>query len=212
MLTWTDPEAVNRLIESLKSDKISIVCTDTIPGFIANLSQKNHYSLNKLKGDRGDKPYLVMIDTPSKISYFVDKSSITPEMQSILKHCWPGPLTIVFKLKPKHPDLGFMATNTVAIRCPKHDFLQQVLSHFNGLFSTSANISGQPAPIHIENIPLEIQQQVEYIIHYENFKNKSENKPSTILDLSKPDTPKILRDGAYPLKKLEEIYGKKFFK
>jgi len=207
---WTDAESVNKLVQSIKNDQISIISTDTIPGFIFNLSQKTILAVNKIKGDRQNKPYLVLISDTKKLFYFVNESTLTTKMQNFLNACWPGPLTIIFKSKLKLPDFIGMGSNTVAIRCPQHLYLQKLLSNFDGLFSTSANKSGEQSPICPEKISLDIQEQVEYIIQDDCSVNA--NEPSTIIDLTQPEAPKLIREGAYPLTKLEEIYGTKFFK
>jgi tRNA threonylcarbamoyl adenosine modification protein (Sua5/YciO/YrdC/YwlC family) len=212
-LLWHHPLSINLLSKSLLSEEISITSTDTIPGFLAYLSQNNFQKLNTLKGSRNDKPYLVLIAYSEKIFEFVNPTFISPKILNLLQNCWPGPLTVVFKAKDSLPVFLKSREGTIALRCPKHDGLLKLLQSFDGLFSTSANKSTKPAAQNMQNIDPEIANSVKYLVDDENTETtQSLHQPSTIIDATCPDKLRLSREGAFSLTKLEQIYGTKIIR
>ena len=90
----------------------------------------------------------------------------------------------------------------IALRVPDHAGLQKLLTHFTGLFSTSANISGNPIPRTINEVDERIVKQVSCAVI-----DKKE-KPvallsSTIIDCS-GEPIVVVRKGAYPIDELKK--------
>jgi len=240
IIHWQSPDTKNKVIEELKNNNVLITTTDTIPGFLANTTDKGFQALNTIKQDRQHKPYIILIsDTSigdasisdaSKLDYFVDPEQLTQQIKNLVKQCWPGPLTIIFKAKKELPDFLKSENNTVAIRCPNYPPLLDVLKNFNGLFSTSANISNTQAPLTIGQVDNQVAAQVECLVDDENSSKNSqvlETKPSTIIDVSDTcvsnaqiddtsvsntrvsNTIRVIRQGAYSVQELEKILGTK---
>ena len=70
---------------------------------------------------------------------------------------------------------------TVAIRIVRDEFCRKMIALFDKpVVSTSANLSGQPAPLIFGNIPVEIKSQVDHIVNY-NRNVLVRTKPSTII-------------------------------
>lgn len=218
-LFWATQKTLEKLKSSLKNDLISITTTDTILGFIGNLTLKSFENLNKIKGDRPKKPYLVLIWPKNKIQKFVEPKNLNKKNYNLIEHCWPGPLTIIFKAKKDLSSFLTSKDGTIALRCPKHDELKTLLESFEGLFSTSANKTDMPVPKTINNIDPEILQKVEFVVSKINSQDLIDMKsslnqtlPSTIIDVSSEDEVRVVREGAYPVKELEKFYGSKFKK
>jgi L-threonylcarbamoyladenylate synthase len=88
-----------------------------------------------------------------------------------------------------------MAENgSLAIRITKEKFSQELCKRFRkALVSTSANISGEPAPANFGDISEEIKLGVDYIVKYgQDGKNKS--NASSIIKLGKTGEVKIIRE------------------
>lgn len=218
---WKDDDFIPKLILSLKKNLISVTSTDTILGFLGNTTQKSFDKITKIKGQREDKPFLILVSSYEKIFKFVDANKLNKNLANLLKKSWPGPLTVIFNTQENVPEYLKSKTNTIAIRCPKHYGLQKILPHFDGLFSTSANKTGEPFPTTISELNPEVIKQVEYIVNdstetltkIDTTDKFNQTLPSTIIDTSiirKEVTIKVLRKGAYPIEELEEYYGKKF--
>ena len=222
---WTDKTSIDKLRTSISNNDIVITSTDTIMGFLGNITQKSFDKISKIKGKRENKPFLVIINSIDKLSKFVDSQVLKKtNIDNLLKQHWPGPLTVIFKAKKGLPDFLKSKENTIAIRCPQHEGLQKILQYFDGLFSTSANKANHPAPKNHENIDQEIIKQVKFILIEKNVDTKNklyQTLPSTIIDVSSisiseadisDNSIKIVRKGAYSIEELEKTYGAKFKK
>ncbi len=210
---WENPSELKKLIKSLKNNEISIVSTDTIYGFLGNLTKYSFNKLNSLKEDRKQKPYLILIEAEEKLEEFVNIKNLSPAILKIIKKCWPGAITLIFKAKESLPSHLITAKEeTVALRCPDHAPLRKILKSFNGLLSTSANKAGKEIPKNLQEINPSLLKKVKFFVDYKKPQKETCNIPSTILDCSNPNKIKVVRSGIYPIKKLEELYGSKFEK
>jgi len=205
-LFWTDPSIVTQLEQSLNNGLVSITSTDTVIGLLAPLTQQGFDILNIIKGGRSNKPYLVLISSPTKLKHFVQMEHLDSRITKALSQCWPGPLTIVFKARLDLPTYLKSADGTIAVRCPQHSGLLNILQNFDGLFSTSANLSGLPVPETLEQVSPDILKQVDLVVLDDESKiNKSVS--STIIDLSgSGQGMNVLREGAFPIAELKRIF------
>lgn len=207
-LYWQDAETLSKLTESLQKGDVSITTTDTIPGFLVDISEQGFENLNKIKNSRQGKHYIVLIADRSKLSRFLSVRVIPSAINKILLACWPGPLTAIFKATPQIPGFLKEEDGTIALRCPNHQGLLSLLQNFNGLFSTSANISGQPAAKSIDEVGSTLASQVSFLV--DDRQSKLAVKPSTILDFSHFDLTGevfLVREGALPVSDIEKIGG-----
>lgn len=201
---WNGAEVIKQLEESLLQDSLVLGSSDTVFGLLANTTEKGFNALNKIKG-RQDKPYIVLIGGVDKLKHFVD-CDLSGDVSSLLNFCWPGPLTMIFKAKTDLPNFLKSNDGKIALRVPQHDGLLELLKRFDGLFSTSANLSGENVPGFVENINQSIIENAGMIVLDEystGYANAS--KPSTILDCSTPENIYLIRAGAYSIDSLERI-------
>ena len=196
-----------QIIEALQNNEILITTTDTVPGLLANTTSHGFAALNKIKQDRQNKPYIILISDAKKLDNFVDTQQFTPQIKNLIEQCWPGPLTIIFKAKKNLPSFLKSEQDTVAIRCPNYTPLLEILKHFNGLYSTSANSSYNPAPKSINDVDDQVTAQVKYLIDDKDITEQA-TQASTIIDISQAGQVKIIRQGAYTKKDLKKNLGK----
>jgi L-threonylcarbamoyladenylate synthase len=178
IIYWQAPDTKDKIIEALKSNKVLITTTDTIPGLLANTTNQGFQELNKIKQDRQNKPYIILIGDSSigdsskldhfgdisKLDHFVEPEQLTPQIRKLVKHCWPGPLTIIFKAKKDLPNFLKSEQGTIAIRCPNYAPLLEILKHFEGLYSTSANRSAGTVPATIDSVDQQLALEVAYLV------------------------------------------------
>ena len=195
MLHWQKKNDREVVRDILKHDGIIVCSTDTVYGLLAALSETAKQKLHLLKGDRKDKPFLILIAGVHKIAYFAE---LAPSLTDFLKQVWPGPVTCVVKT----------AAGTIALRAPNHAGLQELLEDFDGLYSTSANISGLAVPHAPQDIDPVLLAGTDAFIDGQMQLDKP--VPSTILDCTNPDSIRVIREGAFPVATLEEIYGTAF--
>ena len=203
-LTWGKNEDRQKLVDMLKKEIVVISSTDTIYGFLSDVTSQCYDSICTLKRIKQKRPFLILVSSVEKLSYFVDSKNLSDRIIRFVKSCWPGPVTIIFKSRDTYAYDTDACVNTVAIRCPKHDGLLSILPEFNGLFSTSANRSGQSSPKCLQDIDQDLLHEVGCIVT-DSDKLCGGRLPSTIIDLSDGEF-KLVRPGAFPIETLKELY------
>jgi L-threonylcarbamoyladenylate synthase len=201
MIFWNDQSSIQRLHDALKQDQIILASGDTVLGLWGNVTLASFYALNCIK-QRNDKPYLITIDSLSKLSKFTDQP-LTDSMQMLMQTCWPGPVTLIFQARSDLPDWMTGQDRTIALRVPDHDGLQQLLTYFDGLFSTSANVAGQSVVNCIDQVDASIISKVSAIC-IDSGQECYSISPSTILDCSSGKI-EIIRSGAYNIENLKHF-------
>jgi len=225
-LYWDKKEDIKKIIYALNQDQVLISSTDTIYGFLANTTQKAWQKILDLKEVKTPRPFLILIsayNTLDKLSYFTDISQFDKKTLKFIDVCWPGPITFICNAKKELSHflsatvvsdtfLGEISEKrTIALRCPMHVGLQEILSHFKGLFSTSANKSMERSPAKFDQISPDLLNQINYVVM--DKQESSVIQASTLINLSEPDYTKpfpfqVIRPGEYSLEDLQELYHK----
>jgi len=206
---WQQENVLPALAHELQQGNLLISSTDTVLGLLAPISQEGYQALNRVK-KRSGKPYLILIGSPDQASQYADISvhiGMHEQIRSLMSHCWPGPLTLIVPAKSGIPDYIMGSDGTVALRVPSHAGLLALLAHFDGLFSTSANLSDEPVPARVDGLNSDLVDAVRYIVTDQDVQLGA-TLPSTILDCTH-DAIRVVRRGAYSIDVLEQIGGKK---
>jgi L-threonylcarbamoyladenylate synthase len=167
----------------LKNSEIIAGYTDTVIGLFANTSPQAFSNLNFIK-NREKKPYICLVNTVEKVQKLINPldHSLLEKLAPLI---WPGPITVIFRVSKRYQ---YAATNegTIAIRIPNHKELLELLEYFDGLFSTSANISGQATPSCFEELDEEIKSKISGFVESKE-KGKKNIIPSTIIKVEKSE-------------------------
>jgi len=193
-LFWSSPTAEKALDVAFSQGLAVLAESDTIWGLLTPTTKAGAAELDTLK-KRRDKPYLVLIGSlglAEKLLFFPDNGSY-----ALAQKGWPGPLTLLCPSKRGMLEDAQSPAGIVGIRVPNHEPLRNAAKKYGGLFSTSANISGEPVPITFDTISESIRARVGAII-YNDPSYIPQTKPSTIVDCS-GNVLKIVRQGAYNL-------------
>lgn len=197
---WSQPNTVTDAVHCLKQGQVLLTSTDTIVGLLAPLTDTGHALLDSIK-ERRDKPYLILTESFDRLASYIEPIS-NLHIEKLISRCWPGPVTILFKAWPTAPAWMRSAGDTIGIRIPRHTGLLQVLAQTEGLFSTSANITGHTVPATIAEVDETIITQVAYVIDdLDDGTARADVVASTILDCSQGDI-RVVRHGAYPIEEL----------
>lgn len=196
---WNDKISIERLAAVLRDGGIAIGSSDTVFGLICSLKCEGKRALDRIK-KRVDKPYLVLIGAQTDLTKLIDPAQLL-QIENLIAQCWPGPVTLIVRARADLPDFMKGPDGTIALRMPKHEGLQQLLSHFDGLFSTSANISGEVVPTSIEEVDPRVLEKCAVVVLDDSSGKKSGNIPSTILDCT-GEKVRVVRQGAYPISEL----------
>lgn len=110
---------------------------------------------------------------------------------------WPGPLTLVLpRAEGFSYDLGGGGLDSVAVRIPALEGAIELLARTGPLAVTSANRSGAPPAVTVDEARAALGDQVAIFVDG----GRVGGAPSTVLDLT--GTPRVVREGALPANEL----------
>jgi L-threonylcarbamoyladenylate synthase len=117
-----------------------------------------------LKGrSPASSPILVLIRHRQDLESLT--SEISPSAELLMKACWPGPLTIVFRASSRVPSVLTAGTGTIGIRLSAASSLQRLLDAVGGpLTGTSANRSGALPAVTAEDVQGSLGVDVDLIL------------------------------------------------
>lgn len=119
---------------------------------------------------------------------------------------WPGALTLVLPASPSLPPRLLGNGHTVGIRISPHAVAAALAGAFeSAIVATSANLSGQPAPMTAAEVRRALGGKVALIIDGGPTQG---GHASTVLDLT-TDPPRVVRSGAVPLTAVETVLGRR---
>jgi L-threonylcarbamoyladenylate synthase len=158
-----------------------------------------------VKGRPSDNPLIVHVENFEQVKQYVD--NFHPLTSKIVEQFWPGPLTLIFKIKPGAlPSVVSAGLSTVSFRMPNHPLTLELIKEVGQpLVGPSANTSGRPSPTQSQHVYHDLKGKIEGILEGGSTEIGVE---STVLDLSDPiQPPMILRPGAVTKEVLEETLG-----
>jgi len=190
---------VDRAIEILKAGGIVAFPTDTVYGlggdaFNIEVAER----IFRVKQRPCHLPLPVLLADSTQVASVVD--SVSGIARFLMKHFWPGGLTLVLLKKDSLPDIITAGSNKVAIRIPDHVVPLTLIRGLGApIIGTSANISDKPSPVTTEEVEQQLGSQVDLIIDMGKCPGGLE---STIVDVT-GETPVILRHGVIPEKEIK---------
>lgn len=151
-----------------------------------------------LKGRPPEKPLpLIVADTDVLLSV---AQSIPDQAKILIERYWPGPLTIVFKVREGVSQLLTGGTGSVAVRVPGDSAALYIAKALRlPITATSANPSSLPPAETAEEVISYFGERVDLII---DAGKSPGGKPSTIVDTTTMPL-KILRYGSVSLSDIE---------
>lgn len=200
-------EAIKKAVRILKNGGVIVYPTETVYGLGANIFDKKAVKkVFKIKGRTFRKPLSVAVFDIKNAERI---AKLNLNVKKVFKKFLPGPLTLILPKKKCVSDLVTAGQKSVAIRVPNSKVILSLLKKCRfPITSTSANISGKPAPRTVKAV----------LKQFKNKKNQPDlildsgltlfGRPSTIIDLTKR-TPKILREGPIKQKELFEFLKSK---
>jgi L-threonylcarbamoyladenylate synthase len=182
---------IDKAIDVLKAGGTIIYPSDTIWGIGCDATNfKAAQKIYNIKGRKNKSSFIVLVDSEEKIGKYV---SNLPDITMDLVNSLDFPTTIIY------PDAKNLAKNviasdgTIAIRVVKSGFSHQLINDFGKpIVSTSANFSGEPAPLMFKDISVNMLQKVDYVA-YTGRNILKETKPSTIIKLKPNGEFEIIR-------------------
>ncbi|MCA9765458.1 MAG: threonylcarbamoyl-AMP synthase [Carnobacterium sp.] len=190
----------------LKAGELISFPTETVYGLGANaMDEAAVKKVYAAKGRPSDNPLIVHVASIEEVEEYV--IDVSKQAKDLMAKFWPGPLTVIFNMKPG----VFSKTVTggltsVALRMPDN---AATLALIKGagvpLVGPSANTSGKPSPTTAEHVYHDLHGKIAGIL---DGGATGLGLESTVLDMTKPEEPTILRPGAITKEELELVVEK----
>lgn len=183
-------EALKKSISVLNDGGIIVFPTDTVYGLAAKYDQLAAIQkIYQVKDRDQTKALAVLISSIEQVELI--STGLSKNAEILADRFWPGALTIVVekRLDLKTP---LSQDNSIGIRIPNDNFVRELAKHVGPLATTSANRSGYPNTININEVNDQIGELVDLIIDGGDCNGKI---PSTVVDCRREELV-ILREGA----------------
>lgn len=185
-------EEIKKAREVLAQGGVILYPTDTIWGLGCDATNPRAVEkIYAIKQRAENKAMIVLLDNPGKLELYVKD---LPGLAWDLIELSEKPLTIIYQ-GAKNLAANLIAEDgSVAIRISREAFSQGLCKAFRkAIVSTSANISGMPAPGCFKDISGEIVSAVDYVVDYRRNEPAGKARPSSIISLGKGGEIKIIR-------------------
>ncbi len=184
-------EDIKKALEVLKQGGIILYPTDTIWGIGCDATNEEAVEkIYAIKQRDKNQSMLILLDNPGKLQAYIQD---VPDIAWDLFDLADKPLTIIFNnAKNLAPNL-INSDGTIGIRVTTEDFSRQLCMRFRKpIVSTSANITGQPAPQNFNEIDPKIIDLVDYVVEYRQDELYRQT-PSSIIKLGSSGEINIIR-------------------
>ena len=199
-------DQIDEAVKLLGAGELVAFPTETVYGLGAiATNEKAVKSVYAAKGRPSDNPLIVTVSDEAMVSDYAKE--IPERAQKLMKHFWPGPLTILLFVKPSAlPKAVTGGLDTVAFRCPDDKLTHDLISKLGyPIVGPSANTSTKPSPTTAQHVYHDLNGKIAGIIDGGPTRVGLE---STIIDLS-VETPVVLRPGEITPQELSEVLGEK---
>ena len=133
-------EGIRKSVEIIENGGVIIFPTDTVYGIGCNPYNANAVKkIYQIKSREKTKSLPVLA---SSIEIVKQITIIDEFTEKIIKKYWPGPLTLILKLKDKNLKKSLNLEDKIAVRIPNSVCTLKLLNKCNLIVGTSANVSG----------------------------------------------------------------------
>ena len=161
-LSAESKEDIRRAIEVMNNGGIILYPTDTIWGLGCDATNAEAVKrIYAIKQRTDAKALISLVDSEAKVQFYVRE---VPEVAWDLMELSERPMTVVFDGGRNLAPNLLAEDGSVAIRITKEPFSKELCMRMKrAIVSTSANISGEPAPRCFAEISKEIIAAVDYV-------------------------------------------------
>jgi len=184
-------EDIRNAVEVMNRGGVILYPTDTVWGLGCDATNEEAVKkIYEIKRRIDSKALITLVDSEAKVEFYVRE---VPQVAWDIIEMNTKPTTVIFDgARNLAPNL-LAEDGSVGIRITSEPFSKELCLRFKrAIVSTSANISGEPAPQNFDEISQEIRQVVDYIVEYRQ-NDHSKAKPSTIIKLGPRGEVKIIR-------------------
>jgi L-threonylcarbamoyladenylate synthase len=192
-------------VEVLKAGGLVAFPTDTVYGLgVLPWNLDAVARLYEAKSRPSDMAIPLLLSDASQLSRVATlPSRFKRQVKELIKHFWPGGLTLVLPKVAIVPD-AVSRGPTVAVRMPNLELARRLIRDAGGvLATTSANISGQFSPVTAQEVENQLGDRIDLILDGGLSRG---GVPSSILDCT-DSPPVLLRRGLISVSDLRSVVG-----
>jgi protein-tyrosine phosphatase len=193
-------DVVHRAVQALVEGELVVFPTETVYGIAASaLDADAVQKLLQVKGRATGHALSLAVRSANAAWDYVPRPAVIA--QRLARRCWPGPLTLILpnssrdslvQQLPESVQQAVCPSGLIGLRVPAHPLILDVLDMVAGpLALTSANRSGEPDPVTVEDAVNSLRGQVRLFLDDGPCRF---GQPSTVL-LIQNDGIRILREG-----------------
>ncbi|MFU8843119.1 MAG: L-threonylcarbamoyladenylate synthase [Bacteroidales bacterium] len=185
-------EDINKAVAVLRAGGVILYPSDTVWGLGCDATNfKAAQKVYKIKGRTIAASFIVLLDAVEKITEYVKE---VPDILWDLVDSFDFPTTIIYPHAKKLAKNVIAHDGTIAIRIVKDGFCHEMIKAFGKpVVSTSANFTGERAPVLFREISPLLIQKVDYTV-ITGRSVLARAKPSTIIRLKSSGEFDIIRD------------------
>lgn len=158
------PEELNDCVSTIKNGGIVIFPTETVYGIGTNaFCEQSVKKIYEIKNRPDEKAVSILLNNIEQIeNYAIINNEIE---RKIIQNFMPGPITIILERKKEILDHVATGKNTIGIRIPSNNIILSILQKLDlPIVAPSANISGQPSGVMLEDIIEDFKNKVDICI------------------------------------------------
>ena len=202
LISGEHPILLDHTIDVLRNGGLIAFPTDTVYGLAALPFKTEHVErLFAAKGRNSSKAIAILIgrteDLP-QVTRMMGQKAL-----QLVKHFWPGPLTLVVPKNPRLPAI-ISPNDTIGVRMPDHALALALLRATGPLAVTSANRSGMPNTNTADEVMAQLGGRIHLILDGGRVPG---GVPSTVVDCSDSE-PVILRAGPITMEMMQQVLEK----
>ncbi|HIY67997.1 MAG TPA: threonylcarbamoyl-AMP synthase [Candidatus Alistipes intestinigallinarum] len=183
---------VDEAVRTLRQGGIILYPTDTVWGLGCDATNAEAVDrIYRLKRSENKKSMLVLCASADMVVRYVNRApgiafEVMEMATSPLTAILPGAAGVAPNLIPDEGTLG--------VRIPDHEFCRRMLRAFGKpIVSTSANISGEPTAVGLQDVTREIVDGVDFVVN-PRFEGRPTRKASSIIAFGEGGEVKIIRE------------------
>lgn len=198
------PDNLRQLARVLATGGLVAVPTETVYGLAANaLEPAACRAIFRAKRRPLTDPLIVHVPSraaAARLAY------LNTAARRVMAAFWPGPLTIVLRKRALVPAVATAGGPTVALRCPAHPVMRRLLRLCRvPLAAPSANPFGWISPTTAAHVEAGLGRRIPHIL---DGGPCTVGVESTIVDLSDPTRPEVLRVGGVTAAQIAAVLGR----
>jgi L-threonylcarbamoyladenylate synthase len=184
-------EDIDNALKVLRAGGVILYPTDTVWGLGCDaVNPEAVQKIYRIKERAESKSMIILLDNINLLYSYVRE---VPEMALQIVEIADTPTTVIY---PEAKNIAENLVNedkSIAIRITADAFCAELLRRFRKpIVSTSANISGEPAPANFSQISESIKSKVDYIVKHRQG-DMRKNKPSSIIKVGLKNEIKVIR-------------------